>query len=203
MCHYSDIMQTSNCCQNHNFIMDNNCYCESHQVLQHQSMSCMVPPSPDYYTFTLIHHEVQKLLQLISSKTYTQEALAKQLTRHHECLRNQITFKVILNILQKYSREEKLHPSDEDKIFHFLSVVPSAAKLKDIEGLMLIHHFAIMEDPPIFIIKRLVECYPASTCEYALFGYVEATPLHLILLKNCPNFQLATYMVDSYPSCVR
>lgn len=163
----------------------------------------VLPPSPDFYSFTYIHHEVQKLLQIIGTGSYTLESLQTILSRQSDYHQQQITCKLILNILQKYSREDKIHPFDEDVIFQFLELVPNASKVKDSEGLLLIHHFAIMEDPSIFLMKRLIDNYPASCSEYALFGYVEATPLHLLLLKNAPNFQLATYMIDAYPSSVK
>lgn len=114
-----------------------------------------------------------------------------------------LLYEIVRHIINQYPREIKLNPLDQQAILIILHLCPDVTKVKDEDHFMLIHHLCMMESPDTLILSCLILMNPSSLAAYGSFGYFEATPLHLKLMKTETNYDLALFMLMMYPRAAR
>jgi hypothetical protein len=114
-----------------------------------------------------------------------------------------LLYEIVRHIINRYPREMNFNPLDQQAILVLLYLCPEVTKVHDEDHLFLIHHLCLMERPDQLILCMLIEANPSSLFSYGSFGYFEATPLHLKLMKSETNFEMALYMLMSCPRSAR
>lgn len=166
--------------------------------------SCTRLPHPIIYFVNKVETVKSDLMNmLITSPLPSIDEFQKRLNSLHFQQQDQACFELILDIIKVYAREAIISSDDIQRINLLIQIAPNAASLKDESGCLLIHHLAMMESPNKELLSKLLELNPKSVSEYALFGYIEATPFHLVLLKNDPDYELAFQLLDTDPQSAR
>jgi hypothetical protein len=179
--------------------------CDRHLRENTCSFTCSTLPPSYQYTCQLISRRKDIILALLASFSLESQNLVvltyNQLSS--EKIQQQLIYNVILEILSHYSSEEQIPEDDINRILFLITLCPSCCKIKDEGGLLLIHHLSLYESRSYELMKAVIDCFPQGISEYAIIGYIEAIPLHLILLKNESDFQLAYYMLEASPLSAR
>jgi hypothetical protein len=165
-----------------------------------ETNNCSTLPHPIIYSINKTESIKGKLIQLLlTTPTYQLEQFHSVLSLLHLKQQEQACFELILDILREYTHDKPLDSNDVDRILLLFELCPNACTLKDESGLLVIHHLCLMDELNHSLIHKCIELFPQSISNYALFGYIEATPLHLLLLKSDPDYELTVFMVEKDP----
>jgi hypothetical protein len=156
---------------------------------------------------------MQSFLQLQALNSFSSLRLSLQ-----EQMISEILFSLLLSSMSsgdneqpQQQQQQHQHHSKQFKavtqnlkisFYILLKICPSAAKIPDSKGYLLLHYITLfMESPDHDLVKLLIFAFPSSVSSMIFSDYhgFSLTPLHLMLLKSDIDFEITLYMVVICP----